>query len=337
MDALGRYRRFSLSRTSSGKLPGKPVQLPGLTRTGAVLLPNGWSIDPAGKQLNVGDFPVNSALTADGKYAAVLHAGYGEHQVRILSLNPLQTVSTVRVDQTFFGMTFLDNDRSLIVSGAEDECLYRWDFAEGYLNHPRTIRIAKPKDRWVVSGITSFGESSNAKVIACGMLGNELAIIDAKSEEVESRISLPPESFAYGVVTDRAGKRAYVSLWGQAKIALVDLEQKKVTSTWEVASHPTELVLIDDDKRLLVACSDDNSIQLLDTESGKRLEVIRTSLYPKAPNGSTSASLCVSPDSKVLIAANADNNNLALFDISERGAARSLGFIPTVGIRPPYA
>ena len=43
---------------------GQPSRraLPGVQPGGAILLPNQWSIRPAGKQLELGDFPVNLAL-----------------------------------------------------------------------------------------------------------------------------------------------------------------------------------------------------------------------------------------------------------------------------------
>ena len=56
----------------------RPV-LPGVQRGGAVLLPNQWSLQPAGKQIELGDFPVNMALHPSGKWLAALHTGYGEH------------------------------------------------------------------------------------------------------------------------------------------------------------------------------------------------------------------------------------------------------------------
>ncbi|HKB37444.1 MAG TPA: hypothetical protein VKD72_13415, partial [Gemmataceae bacterium] len=55
-----------------------PRVLPGTQPTGEVRLPNGWSLRPAGQQIVVGDFPVNLALHPDGKWLAILHAGYGE-------------------------------------------------------------------------------------------------------------------------------------------------------------------------------------------------------------------------------------------------------------------
>lgn len=58
-------------------------------------------------------------------------------------------------------------------------------------------------------------------------------------------------------------------------------------------------------------------------------ELITTSLYPNAPTGSTANSLALTPDGKTLYVANADNNCLAVFDVSAKGKSRSEGFIPT--------
>src|SRR5262249_30939109 len=55
--------------------------LPGAQADGSIRLPNAWSIQPAGKQLELGDFPVNVALHPGGKWLAVLHAGYGPHEI----------------------------------------------------------------------------------------------------------------------------------------------------------------------------------------------------------------------------------------------------------------
>ena len=67
--------------------PPKRV-LPGRTSDGFVQLPNQWKLAPAGKQIEVGDLPVNIQFHPTGQFAAVLHCGYKEHEVVILDLNP---------------------------------------------------------------------------------------------------------------------------------------------------------------------------------------------------------------------------------------------------------
>ncbi|MDR3712733.1 MAG: bifunctional YncE family protein/alkaline phosphatase family protein [Puia sp.] len=64
------------------------------------------------------------------------------------------------------------------------------------------------------------------------------------------------------------------------------------------------------------------------TAGYKVVETLNTALSPDAPIGSTTNSVCLAPGGKTLYIANADNNYLAVFDVSEPGHSHSLGFIP---------
>src|SRR5207247_7664522 len=79
---------------------------------------------------------------------------------------------------------------------------------------------------------------------------------------------------------------------------------------------------------LFVANAARNTVTLFNTETGKAIETIHAALYPNAPSGSTPNSLALSPDERTLFIANADNNIVAVFDVSTPGKSRSLGFIP---------
>jgi hypothetical protein len=61
----------------------------------------------------------------------------------------------------------------------------------------------------------------------------------------------------------------------------------------------------------------------------KVIETLNTALYPDALTGSTTNSVALSKDEKTLFIANADNNCLAVFDVSVPGSSKSKGFIPT--------
>ncbi|MEQ1828796.1 MAG: alkaline phosphatase family protein [Pirellula sp.] len=322
-----------MSQDTSERLP---VQLPGLQRTGETLLPNGWSLRPVGEQIDLGDFPCHMETSPDGKYAAILHAGWGTHEVRIVSIAERKQTSSVIVDQTFQGLRFSHDGSRLYVSGAEDECVYVYDHRNGYLTLREKLQLASVKDKNVIAGITET--NNGAMLLACGLMMNQLLVADLSTRTIApdasginvpvTRIELPKGSFPIDVVVAPDKKHAMVSLWGKASIAVVDLEAKRMTAEWSVRSHPTEMLFLDEGKRLLVGCSDDNSVVMLNTETGVAEEVIRTSLYATSKNGSTPNSLAVTPDGKVLFVANADNNNIAAFDIQKRGQSKSLGFIP---------
>jgi len=299
---------------------------PGLQPDRRVLLPNGWSLSPQGKQIAMGDFPVNIQLAPDGQFAAILHCGYGEHEIRIVSLDSQAVVSTTHVDQAFYGMTFCNNGKALAVSGAEDEQVYVFPYADGYLGKPTIVRVGKRESKFVVAGVSALDQSQELAV--CGLLAHQWKVLKRDSGEVRLTVDLGADTYPYASVIDEEHAVAYVSLWGKAAVAVVDLKTGKLQKTWATPSHPTEMSLLDEGRVLLVACSNENSVAVVDTQAGRTLEIIRTSLYPTAKNGSTPGSLCVSPNGKVMLVANSDNNNLAVFDISDRGHSTSLGFIP---------
>src|SRR3954464_13903031 len=92
---------FALLLLSLTTLRG--ADLPGQRPDGSVLLPNQWSLRPAGSQIAVGDFPVNLALHPKGKYGAVLHCGWGPHEIIVLDLAAGTVASRTKVGEAFYG------------------------------------------------------------------------------------------------------------------------------------------------------------------------------------------------------------------------------------------
>jgi DNA-binding beta-propeller fold protein YncE len=306
-----------------------PRVLPGITPAGTILLPNQWSLRPAGKQLALGDFPVNIALHPDGKYLAVLHAGYGAHEVAVVHLAAGKERITCRVPlpQTFCGLTFSPDGQRLYASGGEFEVVHAFTFDDGLLGHRREIAVAGLKEKFVVGGLAT--DRKGETLFVAGPWGNAVRIVPVSDPDKRRHIALPKGSYPNVCLPDRDGKRLFVSLWGGAGVAVVDLGEGTVTATWQTDSHPTELALSPDGKTLYVACANSTRVNVLDAASGKALETIHCALYPAAPSGNTPSSLCLSPDGQMLFVANADSNNLAVFNVAERGKAKALGFIPT--------
>src|SRR5262249_54406215 len=108
--------------------------LPGVQPGGAILLPNQWSLRPAGKQMELGDFPVNLALHPSGKWLAALHAGYGEHEVVVVDLERQKIADRARLHQAFYGLAFAPDGKRLFASGCENRAVHIFDFADGRLH-----------------------------------------------------------------------------------------------------------------------------------------------------------------------------------------------------------
>lgn len=310
---------------TSKRLAKTPL-LPGVQPGGVILLPNQWSLRPAGKQIEVGDFPVNLALHPNGQWLAILHAGYGEHEVMIVNLKRQRIASRVALAQTFYGLTFTPDGKTLLASGAEFEVVHAFAFEDGLLAHHRELRVAPVAQKFIPGGLAF--DSTSQTLIAAGTWGGGVCLVPLDAPENRSTISLGKDSYPYACAVDSASKRLYVSLWNKAAVAVVDLVDQKVLGTWPTEKHPTEIALAPGGKTLFVACSNSTKVSVLDAAAGKTLETIACSLYPTAPSGNTPNSLSLTPDGQILFVANADANNVAVFNVATPGQAKPLGFIP---------
>lgn len=304
----------------------KPIRLPGLQAAGDILLPNQWSLRPVGKQIKLGDFPVNIALHPREPWAAVLHSGFGDHEIVIVDLKRNRVTSRVNLEQSFYGLCFDPAGERLFSSGGEFEVVHQFTFGDGLLAQHRELTIAKASDKFIPAGLACSADGTTLYV--ANPWGDTVAIVPLADPAALQHVSLEKGSYPYTVLPDPDRERLYVSLWGQSGVAVIDVKKRVVAATHTTESHPTEMLLSPDRGRLFVACANSNTVTVLDVAEGKPLEVIASSLYPQSPNGSTPNSLALSADGRVLFIANADNNNVAMFNVSEPGHSRSMGFIP---------
>src|SRR5580765_5120791 len=82
------------------------IDVPGQQPDGAVMLPNQWSLRPVGKQIVLGDFPVNIAIHPGGKFAAILHCGHGQNEIMVVEIPSGKLVSRAGVEEAFYGLAF---------------------------------------------------------------------------------------------------------------------------------------------------------------------------------------------------------------------------------------
>ncbi len=71
---------------------------------GGFLLPNGWTITPAGAQVDLTDLPLNILPLADGKHALVATNGFNDHQLSLVDLAEKAVVAKQDVRQSWFGL-----------------------------------------------------------------------------------------------------------------------------------------------------------------------------------------------------------------------------------------
>ena len=318
----------------------REIMLPGLTRSGSVLLPNGWSLRPAGKQSPLGDLPVLLVENPKAPILAILHAGYGEHEVWTLDAKSGRTIARAAIPASFSGLTWSADGDRLYVGGGFDDLIYGFDHKDGLLSNKSTYQYpdrgklekasesgqGDKKTQRVTAGLAVSADGKS--LWAANAFGHTLARFDTESKALVAEIELGLDSYPYGLALDENAGRIYVSLWGAAKVAVVDIKANSLQSHYETQEHPNEMITAKQGQYLFVANANRNTVTVLDTKKGQAIETINTAIAPQAPAGSTPSSLTLTPDESILLVANANTNDVAAFNVKEPGKSTPLGFIP---------
>jgi len=182
-------------------------------------------------------------------------------------------------------------------------------------------------------------------IYAANDLGDTLGIVsDLRDTRKITRVALQrPGStqflYPYDVKLLTKGKgvsKAYVSLWGDGTVAVVDPAHKFGVTHIAVERHPTLMLLNRDQSRLFVVNSDADSVSVIDTATDKVIETINVRLNEGAKNGASPEGLALDEDKQdttFLYVANAHSNAVAVISLAGSiGSPRKsklLGFIPT--------
>ncbi len=176
-------------------------------------------------------------------------------------------------------------------------------------------------------------------LLTANNLGDSLGIIsDLRDARKITRINLQrpgSNQFVYPydveITPAKDGKnaaKAYVSLWGDGSIAVVNLQNKNKVAHITVDRHPTAMILNNAKTKLFVVNSNADSVSVIDTNSDKLIERINLKLAEDDPIGGSPEGLTLSDDEKTLYVANANANAVAVVSLA---SSLSLPSLPSAG------
>lgn len=291
------------------------------------LLPNGWTITPAGEQVTLTDLPLNIIPLADNRHALVATSGYNAHDLTIVDLTKKEKTQTQNVRQSWFGLALSSAQDKLWWSGGGGATLHPFNLKDGVLSRADdgdpTTKTADEKH--FRSGL-ALDEKRN-RLYSLDIDASSLIVIDLTGQQPEQVV--PLEGRPYDVAIARNGSRLYISDWAGRQVLAVDPAELRIVARIAVGEHPNQIARHPHDDRIFVACANSNYVSVIDTLRGVVTETISTSLFPQAPEGSTPDALAIDPEGETLYVANADNNCIAVVDIEEPSRSAVAGFIPT--------
>ncbi len=297
-------------------------RLPGQVNGKSILLPNGWSLSPAGRHIPVGDFPLALALHQNGRHLLVANNGYGKQSIDVIDVELGKVVSSEPVEKAWLGLTFNPDGTKAYAGGGMSNSVLSFAFNEGKLSPLPPLPVGRPLADIFPGGLCISG----GRLFVANNLSGDVAVLDLASGKVAASVKVG--DYPYTCAASADGRMVYVSLWGGSQVVGIETDSLKVKARIQTEDHPNAMLFSRDGKRLFVANANNNSVSAIDLAAGKALERISVALYPDSPAGSTTNALAMSPDGNTLYVANADNNDLAVVDIRKSGESKVLGFIP---------
>ncbi|WP_018332049.1 SMP-30/gluconolactonase/LRE family protein [Actinomycetospora chiangmaiensis] len=294
-------------------------------------VPTGFGVTPAGTQTDLGDLPLDAALSPDRSTLAVVNAGQATQSVQLVE------AATGRVTQTlpypnpkavFTGVAFSPDGRTLFVSGGGQNLVRRYGLTNGQATEGPSIPL--PTTSPTGAPIQPFPSGlavtpDGTRLVVADQQADAVSVVDLASGAVTTTgAGHRPR----GVAVSPDGRTAWVADEGGTTVAVVDLSGAVPAQTGSVAvgTHPNTLVRSADGRTLYAADGDSDQVSVIDTASRAVSRTFSLAPYPNAPVGTNPDGLALSPDERTLYVANAGNNDVAVLDTTS-GQVR--GLIPT--------
>ncbi|MBI5706330.1 MAG: hypothetical protein HZC36_05005 [Armatimonadetes bacterium] len=315
------------------------------------MLPVGKLIQPAGRHVGVGSYPVNMAATPDGEKVVVTDIGFRQ-ALTVLSkdgklLSRIEVNKEVGNDKEglYYGLAFRPPAPNVRMSG---HALYASRGAEDkiapyIIDSKGTIRavegtIANPsgdKDLPNHPAGIAFSSDGSRLYVANNQTGlptnfvGSVSVISMADGGEEKRILTRGFPFALAAITKGAAKdkKVYVASERDGLVESLDVEKAEVKRQIVTGAQPEGLLLNESQSRLYVANAGSDTVSVVDTSTDKVLATILLrptelrGLPGVAPTG-----MALSPDQKTLYVAMGDMNAVGVVDLDKNAL---VGMIPT--------
>ncbi|OQP54285.1 hypothetical protein A4H97_22635 [Niastella yeongjuensis] len=304
---------------------------------GDKLLVNSQLFNPAGQSLNLtkGTRVMNLDLAQQRNFLIAKN----NKDLSIIDANGFKVISRFEYEKkeagSMNGLAVDANDSTIYFTGAQKNLYVGNVSKSGQFTLTKKIDLSVGAKNTTPLGI---GLYNNTAFVALAVT-NELGVVDIANGKLVSRI--PVGVCPYAVVISKDKKLAFVSNFGgphaqkgdrteksagtevavddrsvalRGSVSVIDINTKKPVAEIKTRIHPESMVLSPDGKLLYISDDSGDGISVVDVHTFKVVQTINTKPDPSLPYGSLTTALTCSADGKILFAANAGNNSIALID-----------------------
>ncbi|MDT5270371.1 MAG: hypothetical protein QOH49_2557 [Acidobacteriota bacterium] len=290
-------------------------------RVAEAVLPTGWKIAPAGRQVELGRLPYEAVPFA-GRLV-VLNTGYysgAAQEISVVDTASGQVVKTLRPPRSatdtpgsLFPSAVVGADGDLYVSGGFDSKVFRIN---------RQFEIEREyKVAGYAAGLAALDDKHLALLYLAGKDGKglyvegKLAILETESGKIEREVDAGYFPYSVG----RVNGKLYVAVLGENRLRVFDAQLKELAEI-PTGRRPQEMCA--DGARLYVVNTDSDELTMVDTARDRVVGTLRTNRFG-SPFGTTPTSCAVSGNRVYVTLAGV--NAVAVYDKHTR---RQTGLVP---------
>jgi YVTN family beta-propeller protein len=312
--------------------------VPGPLPSGGILLPNGRTLTPTGVQAAVASNPFALAPTPDGRRLVVVSTGPDDRLLQLLDARTGRLLSSVALPKVWIGLALSSDGTTVWVSGANRNAVLTFRLEGDRFVAAGEIPTVVPGEKGVRALPGGVALSADGRSLFVARTeADDVVRIDLATRTVTAR--WPVGRTPYRPVPSPDGRLLAVSLWGGAAVALLDPGSGQEVGRIPTLDHPCDMVFSPDGTRIYVAQANRNAVAVVDVAARRVARQVSVAMGPagpgtdsaeEMPDGSTPNALALSRDGTTLYVANADDDAVAVVDVSgDPGRARTRGFVPT--------
>src|ERR1035437_9597489 len=159
-----------------------------------VTLSNGWSLTPVGKQITLGDLPLNIAVSPSKKLLAVTNNGQSDQSVQLIDATNQKVLDSVPMGKSWLGLAFSSDEESLYASGGFDNFIVHFAILNNKLVPKDTIVLGK---KWPVAiGVAGIAvDDKHHMLYVVTKESNSLYIADLQTKKIVGQYQLGAEGY----------------------------------------------------------------------------------------------------------------------------------------------
>ncbi len=174
-------------------------------------LPNGWSLTPVGKDLPLGDLPLNMAVSPSKKLIAVTNNGQSVQSLQLIDAVNDKVLSSVVIPKSWYGLKFSSDEKFLYASGGNDNWILKYAIQKNNLVLNDSIKLGNKWPRRISPTGIEIDDAKKTMYVVTKE-NNMLYIVNLVSKTINDSIKLDGE--AYGLMLSPDKKRLYISVLG---------------------------------------------------------------------------------------------------------------------------